>query len=49
VQAASSGPGPVLLRQETRAGHGAGKPRGLMLDEQTDIWTFLFWQLGMTF
>jgi prolyl oligopeptidase len=49
VQAATSGPGPVLLRQETRAGHGAGKPRGLMLDEQTDIWTFLFWQLGMTF
>jgi prolyl oligopeptidase len=47
LQAASSGTGPILLRQETRAGHGAGKPRGLILDEQTDIWSFLFSQLGM--
>jgi prolyl oligopeptidase len=38
---------PILLRQETRAGHGAGKPRGLILDEQTDVWSFLFSQLGM--
>lgn len=47
MQAASIGAGPILLRQETRAGHGAGKPRGLILDEQTDIWSFLFWQLGV--
>jgi prolyl oligopeptidase len=47
MQAATSSSAPILLRQETRAGHGAGKPRGLVLDEQTDIWTFLFWQLGM--
>ena len=47
MQAASSGAGPILLRQETRAGHGAGKPRGLILDEQTDIWSFVFAQLGV--
>ncbi len=47
LQSASIGAGPILLRQETRAGHGAGKPRGLILDEQTDIWSFLFSQLGM--
>jgi prolyl oligopeptidase len=47
VQAATRGSGRVLLRQETRAGHGAGKPRGLTLDEQTDIWSFLFWQLDV--
>ena len=47
MQAATSGPAPILLRQETKAGHGQGKPRGLILDEQTDIWSFLFWQLGM--
>lgn len=47
LQAASIGSGPILLRQETRAGHGAGKPRGLILDEQTDIWSFLFSQLGI--
>ncbi len=47
MQAASSGTRPILLRQETRAGHGAGKPRGLILDEQTDIWSFVFSQLGV--
>lgn len=47
LQAASSGSGPILLRQETRAGHGAGKPRGLILDEQTDVWSFVFSQLGV--
>jgi prolyl oligopeptidase len=38
---------PVLLRVETKAGHGAGKPQGKLLDEQVDIWGFLGWQLGM--
>jgi prolyl oligopeptidase len=47
MQAASASAAPILLRQETRAGHGAGKPRALILDEQTDIWSFLIWQLGM--
>ena len=47
LQAASIGSAPILLRQETRAGHGAGKPRGMILDEQTDIWSFLFSQLGV--
>ncbi len=47
VQAASTSNRPVLLRQETRAGHGAGKPRNLILDEQADVWTFLFSQLGL--
>lgn len=49
LQAATSSAAPVLLRQETRAGHGAGKPRILILEEQTDIWSFLFWQLGMQY
>jgi len=47
LQVASASNAPILLRQETRAGHGAGKPRGLILDEQTDIWSFVFAQLGM--
>ena len=47
LQAASISVAPILLRQETRAGHGAGKPRGLTLDEQTDIWSFVFSQLGV--
>lgn len=45
LQAASAGPGPVLLRVETRAGHGAGKPLHMLLEEATDTWCFLLWQL----
>ncbi len=46
--ATSSGPGrPILLRTETRAGHGIGKPVSKQIDEATDVWTFLLWQLGL--
>ena len=44
---ATGSPEPVLLRVETEAGHGQGKPRGKVLDEGADIWSFLFWQLGV--
>jgi prolyl oligopeptidase len=47
LQAAQAGDDPILLRVETKAGHGAGKPTTKILDEQADIWTFVFWQLGM--
>jgi prolyl oligopeptidase len=39
---------PVLLRVETAAGHGAGKPLAKVVAERTDIWTFLAWQLGLS-
>jgi prolyl oligopeptidase len=39
---------PILVRLETEAGHGAGKPQGKVLDELVDVWGFLGWQLGMT-
>ncbi len=38
---------PILLRIETKAGHGAGKPLSKQIEEFTDIYSFLFWQLGM--
>jgi prolyl oligopeptidase len=47
LQAATPSDRPVLLRLETTAGHGAGKPRTKVLDELTDTWCFLFGQLGM--
>jgi len=47
LQAANGGPNPVLLRIETKAGHGAGKPISKLVDEWTDIYSFLFWQLGI--
>ena len=47
LQCASASPQPILLRLETKAGHGAGKPRAKVLEELTDVWSFLFWQLGI--
>jgi len=38
---------PILLRIETKAGHGAGKPVTKQIEEGTDIYSFLFWQLGV--
>jgi len=47
LQEAQGGDEPILVRIETKAGHGAGKPTAKVLDEQADVWTFVFWQLGM--
>jgi prolyl oligopeptidase len=38
---------PILLRIETKAGHGQGKPVTKQIEESTDIFSFLFWQLGV--
>jgi len=38
---------PILLRIETKAGHGAGKPVAKQIEEFTDVYSFLFWQLGV--
>ena len=38
---------PILLRIEPKAGHGQGKPLTKQIGEQTDIWSFLLWQLGV--
>jgi prolyl oligopeptidase len=38
---------PILLRIEPKAGHGAGKPVAKQIEELTDVYSFLFWQLGM--
>jgi len=47
LQAAQSGPAPVLIRIETRAGHGAGKPTAKIIEEAADRWAFLVKVLGM--
>ena len=47
LQAANASGLPVLLRIETKAGHGAGKPVAKQIEEATDVWAFLFWQLGV--
>ena len=47
MQVAQSGPAPVLIRIETRAGHGAGKPTSKVIEEVTDQWAFLVKNLQM--
>jgi prolyl oligopeptidase len=47
LQAVQGGPEPVLIRIETKAGHGAGKPTAKIIEEQTDRWAFLVHNLHM--
>jgi prolyl oligopeptidase len=47
LQAATGSENPVLLRFETKAGHGIGAPIQKVVDEYADYLTFLSWCLGM--
>jgi prolyl oligopeptidase len=47
LQAAQGGPAPVLIRIETKAGHGAGKPTTKQIEEAADKFSFLVKNLGM--
>ncbi|NLI46324.1 MAG: S9 family peptidase [Acidobacteria bacterium] len=47
LQAAQAGPAPVIIRIETRAGHGGGKPVAKQIEEIADIWSFLVRELGI--
>ncbi len=47
LQAAQAGPAPVLIRVDTEAGHGAGKPTTKAIDEYTDMYAFLLRSLGL--
>jgi len=37
---------PILLRIDTKAGHGVGKPIAKQIEDQMDIFSFLLWQVG---
>ena len=41
LQHAQAGDDPVLIRIETSAGHGAGKPTSKRIEEAADLWAFL--------
>lgn len=43
LQATHEGENPVLIRIETNAGHGAGKPISKIIEEQADMWSFFFY------
>jgi prolyl oligopeptidase len=46
LQQAHKGENPVLIRIETKAGHGAGKPTAMIIEEQADKWAFTLYNLN---
>jgi prolyl oligopeptidase len=38
---------PLLVRIDAKAGHGAGKPTAKVIEEYTDLWSFVYFHLGM--
>ncbi len=46
LQASNTGDAPKLIRIDSNAGHGSGKPLSKVIDEQTDMYSFLFFNLG---
>ena len=49
LQEYQKGPAPVLIRIETKAGHGAGQSTEQVISGQTDKWAFMFWNMGVGF
>ncbi|MFH0931103.1 MAG: prolyl oligopeptidase family serine peptidase [Candidatus Zixiibacteriota bacterium] len=47
LQSLTAGENPILLRVETKAGHGGGKPTSKVIEESSDIYAFLFKIFGM--
>jgi prolyl oligopeptidase len=41
------GDNPVMIRIQTQAGHGAGKPTSVAIEETADLYAFTFWNLGL--
>jgi len=48
LQEKYSGFNPVLIRIESKAGHGGGMPTSKQIEEYTDIWSFIFHNMGIT-
>lgn len=48
LQEFHKGESPALIRIETNAGHGAGKPTTKVIEEQVDKWAFMLYNMGLT-
>lgn len=48
LQEKHKGDNPVLIRIDSKAGHGAGKPTAKQIEEWADIWSFMFYNMGVT-
>ena len=49
LQECQGGSAPVLIRIDSKAGHGSGKPLAKQLEEQADIYSFIMYNMGMKF
>ena len=49
LQECHEGPNPVLIRIDTKAGHGGGKPLAKVLEEQADIYSFILYNMGVKY
>ena len=49
LQECHSGESPVLIRIDTKAGHGGGKPLTKVLEEQADIYSFILYNMGLKY
>jgi len=49
LQEKGKGDNPYLIRIDTKAGHGGGKPTAKQIDEWTDIWSFMFYNMGVKY
>lgn len=49
LQEYHKGSNPVLIRIETKAGHGAGKSTAQIIAEQSDRWAFMFYNMGLEY
>lgn len=49
LQENATGENPALIRVDVNAGHGAGKPTSKQIDEFSDMWSFVFYNLGITY
>jgi len=47
LQEKCKGSNPVLIRIETKAGHGGGKPTAKIIEEAADIYSFIFYNMGI--
>ena len=39
---------PTLIRIDKNAGHGAGKPTEMVIQDKVDMWSFAFYEMGLT-
>lgn len=48
LQEKHKGENPVLIRIDKQAGHGGGKPTSKVIDEEADLWSFMFFNMNVT-